>query len=166
MQTLTGPPLIETKLRPPDRRAGFVPRPDLVARLEAEVAAHRLTVVSAAAGWGKTTLVARLAGGARTRPGLGGARRLADNDPARFWRYVAEALGRAGIALDAQAVGALSGADATREAGLTELINAVAEAEGADGAGARRLPRCRRALDRTRRWRSWCRACRTACGWW
>jgi len=129
MQTLAGPPLIETKLRPPDRRAGFVPRPELVARLESEVAAHRLTVVSAAAGWGKTTLVVDWLA-AQDAPTAWVALDDSDNDPARFWRYVSEALGRAGIALDAQAVGALSGADATREVGLTELINAVAVAEG------------------------------------
>lgn len=128
MQTLAGPPLIETKLRPPDRRAAFVPRPDLVARLEAEVATHRLTVVSAAAGWGKTTLVVDWLA-AQDAPTAWVALDDSDNDPARFWRYVSEALGRAGIALDAQAVGALSGADATREVGLTELINAVAGAE-------------------------------------
>ena len=127
MQTLAGPPLIETKLRPPDRRAGFVPRPDLVARLETEVAAHRLTVVGAAAGWGKTTLVVDWLA-AQDDPVAWVALDDSDNDPARFWRYVSEALGRAGIALDAQAVGALSGADATREVGLTELINAVAGA--------------------------------------
>ena len=104
-----------------------MPRPDLVARLEAEVAAHRLTVVSAAAGWGKTTLVVDWLA-AQDAPTAWVALDDSDNDPARFWRYVSEALGRAGIALDAQAVGALSGADATREVGLTELINAVAVA--------------------------------------
>ena len=129
MQTLAGPPLIETKLRPPDRRAGFVPRPDLVARLEAEVAAHRLTVVGAAAGWGKTTLLVNWLA-AQEEPSAWLALDDSDNDPARFWRYVSEALGRAGIALDAQAVGALSGADATREVGLTQLINALAGADG------------------------------------
>jgi LuxR family maltose regulon positive regulatory protein len=129
MQTLAGPPLIETKLRPPDRRPGFVPRPDLVGRLAAEVAAHRLTLISAAAGWGKTTLVVDWLA-AQDDPVAWVALDDSDNDPARFWRYVSEALGRAGIALDAQAVGALSGADATREVGLTELINAVADAEG------------------------------------
>ena len=128
MQTLAGPPLIETKLRPPDRRAGFVPRPDLVGRLASEVAARRLTLVSAAAGWGKTTLVVDWLA-AQDDPVAWVALDDSDNDPARFWRYVSEALGRAGIALDAQAVGALSGADATREVGLTELINAVAGAD-------------------------------------
>ena len=125
MQTLSGPPLIETKLRPPDRRTGFVARADLVARLDTAVAAHRLTVVSAAAGWGKTTLVgdwlATVEG-----PTAWVALDDSDNDPARFWRYLSEALARAGILLDAQAVGALSGADATREVGLVELINAMA----------------------------------------
>ena len=129
MQTLSGPPLIETKLRRPDPRPGLVPRADLVARLDAAVAAHRLTVVSAAAGWGKTTLVGDWLG-TIDLPTAWVALDASDNDPARFWRYLSEALARAGVALDVQAVGALSGADETREVGLSELINAIADAPG------------------------------------
>ncbi|WP_217924296.1 LuxR C-terminal-related transcriptional regulator [Miltoncostaea oceani] len=127
MTTVAGPPLIETKLRPPDRRAGLVPRADLVARLGAAVDAHRLTVISAAAGWGKTTLVGDWLGTVDL-PTAWVALDPSDNDPARFWRYLSEALARAGVTLDAQAVGALSGEDDTREVGLSELINAVAGA--------------------------------------
>lgn len=129
MQTLAGPPLIETKLRRPDRRPGLVPRADLVARLDAAVEAHRLTVVSAAAGWGKTTLVGDWLG-TIDLPTAWVALDASDNDPARFWRYLSEALSRAGVALDVQAVGALSGAGETREVGLSELINAIAGAPG------------------------------------
>lgn len=129
MTTVAGPPLIETKLRPPDRRPGLVHRPDLVGRLGAAVDAHRLTVVSAAAGWGKTTLVGDWLATADL-PAAWVALDPSDNDPARFWRYLSEALARAGIELDAQAVGALAGVDETREVGLSELINAVAEAPG------------------------------------
>ena len=129
MQTLPGPPLIETKLRRPDRRPGLVPRGDLVARLDRAVEAHRLTVVSAAAGWGKTTLVGDWLG-TIDLPTAWVALDASDNDPARFWRYLSEALARAGVALDVQAVGALSGADETREVGLSELINAIADAPG------------------------------------
>ena len=57
MATLVRPPLLETKLRAPDRRPGMVVRPDLMQRLDRAVADHRLTLVSAAAGWGKSTLV-------------------------------------------------------------------------------------------------------------
>ena len=120
-----GPPLLETKLRPPERRAGVVPRPGLIERLEAG-AQGRLTLVTAPAGWGKTTVVGDWLAG---RPGPAGWLALdsADNDPARFWRYVAEALRRAGARLDDQAVGALGAADDTFEAGLSALLNAAAE---------------------------------------
>ncbi len=127
MNAPPGPPLVETKLRPPDRRAGLVARPELVARLDATADRHRLTLVSAAAGWGKTTLVGDWLAGAR-RPSAWVALDASDNDPARFWRYVAEALGRAGIPVDAQAVGALAGGGDTREAGLSALINAMDDA--------------------------------------
>ena len=54
---------------------------------------------------------------------------MADNDPARFWRYVAEALGRAGAPVEDGVVGALSGAGETVEAGLSALINGLADAD-------------------------------------
>ena len=129
MQAVAAPPLIETKLRPPDARPGMVPRADLVARLDAAVEAHRLTIVSAAAGWGKTTLVGDWLGTLGV-PTAWVALDPSDNDPARFWRYLAEAMARAGIDLDVQAVGALSGADDTREVGLSHLINRAADRPG------------------------------------
>ncbi|HEX2503103.1 MAG TPA: LuxR C-terminal-related transcriptional regulator [Miltoncostaeaceae bacterium] len=121
------PPMLETKLRPPGRRAGLVPRPDLLARLDAG-RDRRLTLVTAPAGWGKTTLVGDWLAG-RASEGAGWvALDAADNDPARFWRYVGEALRRAGAPVDEQAVGALSGGGETTEAGLSTLINALATA--------------------------------------
>ena len=52
-----GPLLLGTKLHPPRRRRTLVPRPRLTAL--AERSRHRaLTLVSAPAGFGKTTLVA------------------------------------------------------------------------------------------------------------
>jgi LuxR family maltose regulon positive regulatory protein len=121
-----GPPLLETKLRPPDPRPGLVPRPGLAERLD-EAAERRLTLVSAPAGWGKTTLVGEWL--AARPPGTAAWVALdpADNDPARFWRYVAEALRRVGAPLEEQAVGALAAEGETLEAGLSSVINAVAE---------------------------------------
>ena len=84
-------------------------------------------MVSAAAGWGKTTLVGDWLGTVE-RPRRGWRSTRSDNDPARFWRYLSEALARAGVVLDVQAVGALSGVDETREVGLSELINSIADA--------------------------------------
>ena len=119
--------MLETKLQPPGRRPGLVARPDLLARLDAG-SARRLTLVTAPAGWGKTTLVGDWLA---ERSGEGAAwvaLDVADNDPARFWRYVAEALRRAGAPVEEQAVGALAGGGETAEAGLSALINALAAA--------------------------------------
>lgn len=124
MATLGPPPLLETKLRAPGRRPGLVARPELAGHLDRSVAEHRLTLVSAAAGWGKSTLVGEwLADGGR--PGAWLALDAADNDPARFWRYFSEALHRAGVPLDDQAAGALAGGPDTRETGLSLLLAAV-----------------------------------------
>ncbi|MEZ4633428.1 MAG: LuxR C-terminal-related transcriptional regulator [Caldilineaceae bacterium] len=50
--------LLRTKLRPPPRRPDLVRRPRLVERLnQALRSAHRLTLISAPAGFGKTTLI-------------------------------------------------------------------------------------------------------------
>ena len=118
------PPLVETKLRPPATRPGHVPRPDLLARLD-DAAGRRLTLVAAPAGWGKTTLVGDWL--ARRGEGAGWvALDPGDDDPARFWRYVAEALRRAGVPLDDQAVGALGAEGDTFDAGLSALVNAAA----------------------------------------
>ena len=80
-----------------------------MARLDAG-SDRRLTLVTAPAGWGKTTLVGDWLAG-RASEGAGWvALDAADNDPARFWRYVGEALRRAGAPVDEQAVGALRAA--------------------------------------------------------
>ncbi len=126
MTTVVRPPLLETKLRAPDRRPGMVARPGLTARLDRAVAEHRLTLVSAAAGWGKSTLVGEWLAGL-DRPSAWLALDAADNDPVRFWRYLAEALDRAGVPVEDGAVGALAGGPELREAGLSSLLNAVAE---------------------------------------
>jgi LuxR family maltose regulon positive regulatory protein len=129
MSTAAAAPMLETKLRPPDRRPGIVARPELLARLD-EASERRLTLMSAPAGWGKTTLVGDwLASRAGDEPAWV-ALDEADNDPARFWRYVAEALRRAGAPVEDGVVGALSGAGETVEAGLSALINGLADADG------------------------------------
>ena len=88
--------LLETKFYVPQLRRGVVPRRRLSERLDRGVAS-KLMLVSAPAGFGKTTLLAEwLAAG----PAAGaGGRRVAwlsldrgDNDPASFWAYVVAAL--------------------------------------------------------------------------
>jgi ATP/maltotriose-dependent transcriptional regulator MalT len=80
--------LVATKFHTPP--PGFLPRPQLLARLAQDIG-RGLTVVSTPAGFGKTTLL-----GAWARRSRGPTAWLSlddgDNDPARFWRYVAAAL--------------------------------------------------------------------------
>ena len=84
--------LLETKFYVPRSRRGLVPRPRLRERLDRGTAS-KLTLVSAPAGFGKTTLLTEwLAAG----PAAPAGERLAawlsldrgDNDPASFWAYV------------------------------------------------------------------------------
>lgn len=85
--------ILATKVRIPRVRSGFLHRPRLIRRLDEAVHAN-LMVVCTPAGFGKTTLLAGWARSARV-PVAWVSLDEADNDPARFWRYVAAALGRA-----------------------------------------------------------------------
>jgi LuxR family maltose regulon positive regulatory protein len=92
-----GTPLLTTKLYIPPRRPGLVPRPRLMARLdEALRRQHRLTLVSAKAGTGKTTLVSEWLHG-QERPAQWISLDGSDNDPRRFLSYLLAALRQLGI---------------------------------------------------------------------
>ena len=83
-------PLLQTKLYTPPARREIVPRPRLVERLNAGLE-HKLTLVSAAAGFGKTTLVVEwLRGTERLHTWL--SLDEGDNDPVRFVSYLVAAL--------------------------------------------------------------------------
>jgi LuxR family maltose regulon positive regulatory protein len=92
---LMSTPIIATKLYVPPLRPNAVPRPRLIERLD-EGLRSRLTLVSAPAGFGKTTVVSEWATGcSRLDPEI----RLAwlsldegDSDPARFFSYLIAAL--------------------------------------------------------------------------
>src|SRR5215472_14778798 len=88
--------LVATKFHVP--RAGFVPRPRLLARL-AEGIDRGLTVVGTPAGFGKTTMLGDWSRRSR-RSAAWLSLDAGDNDPARFWRYVAAALERARPGID------------------------------------------------------------------
>jgi LuxR family maltose regulon positive regulatory protein len=85
-------PLLSTKLFIPPLRPGWIPRPRLLERMRA-VLDNSLTLVSAPAGFGKTTLVSAWV--QHTRPPAHAAwlsLEEADNNPVRFWGYVIAAL--------------------------------------------------------------------------
>ena len=84
-----GLPLLETKLYLPKWRAGLVSRPRLLDRIRWE---RTLTLVSASAGFGKTTLLAEWAASAPTDRVAWLSLDSSDNDPAFFWKYLITAL--------------------------------------------------------------------------
>ncbi len=95
-------PILATKLFVPQPRSGLVARPDLLARLDAGLG-RRLTLLSAPAGTGKTTLLsdwlARLGAPAPAGGAVGPALRVGwisldagDSDLPRFLAYLAAAL--------------------------------------------------------------------------
>src|SRR5438445_7379726 len=88
-----GTPLLETKFYVPKWRRGLVPRPRLSERLDRGAEA-KLTLVSAPAGFGKTTLLsewlAAVAADGRSVAWL--SLDQDDNHPASFWTYLISAL--------------------------------------------------------------------------
>ncbi|RIK39779.1 MAG: hypothetical protein DCC58_14805 [Chloroflexi bacterium] len=118
-------PLLVTKLAPPPLRRGSVSRPELLARLDAGMAG-RLTLISAPAGYGKSTLLSAWASGCDLPVGWV-ALDAGDSDPVRFWRYVIAALGARSPEVSARTgdVPAVVG-DAPLEPAVAALINALA----------------------------------------
>ena len=118
-------PLLETKLYAPRWRRGLVPRPRLGERL-ARGAESKLTLVSAPAGFGKTTLLAEwLAAAPADAPSAAWlSLDASDNQPASFWTYLIAALQTVDPGLGAGAIALLQSPQPPPiEAVLTILLN-------------------------------------------
>ena len=121
---MTGP-LLEAKLHVPRGARDLVPRPRLRERLSAG-ARSALTLISAPAGFGKTTLLTEWLAAAPSDGPLAAWLSLdeADNDPALFWTYVVAALRSvAGREVGAGALALLESSQAPTEAVITTLVN-------------------------------------------
>jgi LuxR family maltose regulon positive regulatory protein len=125
--------LLATKLHPPPVRHGLVPRPHLARRLAGGLSSP-LTTVVAPAGFGKTTLVA---GWIALHPSAFSLHPSVfswlsldqgDNDPARFWTYVAAALDVALPGVASAAFPLLQSPQLPVTAALPHLLNALASA--------------------------------------
>ena len=113
--------LVETKFYLPRIPRGLIARERLAERLD-RGAESRLTLVSAPAGFGKTTMLADWLAGAKTRVAWVS---LEENDrqPASFWSYVIEALDRVVPGVGVGALPLLQAARPPIEALLTTVIN-------------------------------------------
>ncbi|HET6651588.1 MAG TPA: LuxR C-terminal-related transcriptional regulator [Nocardioides sp.] len=132
--------VLATKLFAPTPRARLVARPRLAARLDRTFDdGNRLTLVSAPAGFGKTTLLTDwLDAASRQRPGTGtGWLSLddGDNDLSRLLAHLAAALERTGLPLDRGVVAPMA---ADGSAALTALLNEIVRA-GEQSPGTHRL---------------------------
>jgi LuxR family maltose regulon positive regulatory protein len=114
-------PILTTRLQIPRLPVQHVPRPHLIPALE-QSAQRRLTLVSAPAGCGKTTLLAEWAHTA-IFPTAWLSLEATDNDPARFLAYLTATLVRLNeqIAVSEQAI------PSSWEEALTDLLNDLAQ---------------------------------------
>ncbi|MBN2387782.1 MAG: AAA family ATPase [Anaerolineales bacterium] len=124
--------LVATKLVTPSLRAGMVPREHLLDRLTAGLDG-RLILVSASAGFGKTSLVVDWL----HQAGLQAAwltLEAGENDPVRFWSYLVAALQAVWPALGQEALAMLKAVPPVPlEASLTALINDLANRADQNG---------------------------------
>ena len=135
-----GSGLLATKLYARPARANLVARPRLT-RLLDDGRSAGLILVSAPAGFGKTTLLAEWL---RNRPQSACWLSLdaADNDPARFLSYVIAALQRVVPGVAGDLVGPLRSPEPpSAEAVVAALVNELALGSGRSYPCARRLPR-------------------------
>jgi LuxR family maltose regulon positive regulatory protein len=129
-------PLLMTKLYIPPARSNLVPRPNLVQRLDEGLQlGHKLTLISAPAGFGKTTLLSEWLHGWGGSTGAGTAPLQVawlsldegDNDLARFLTYLVAALQTIEGNVGQGVLAALQSPGAVNvEAVLTTLINEIA----------------------------------------
>ncbi len=123
------PPLLATKLFIPPPRAGAVLRPHLTDRLNHGLD-RKLTLLSAPAGFGKTTLVCEWVAGL-DRPVAWLSLDEADNDPSRFLGYLVAALQTLVPNIQEGVLGLLHARQPPpTEAILTVLLNKIAALPG------------------------------------
>src|SRR6202022_1231390 len=120
-------PLLETKTRVPTRRRDLVARSRLSERL-GQAGESALTLVSAPAGFGKTTLLTDWLTACRADGGITAWLSLddSDNDPALFWAYFIAALRTAAPGVGEGALALLSSTESPTEAFVVTLLNDLA----------------------------------------
>src|SRR5687768_108088 len=121
-------PILTTKLYIPSPQPKVVLRPRLIERLN-EGLHRRLTLISAPAGFGKTTLLGEWLAGCE-RPAAWLSLDEADSDPTRFLAYLVAALQTIAVDIGEGVLGALkSPQPPPAESLLTTLLNEIATIE-------------------------------------
>jgi len=116
-------PLVETKLYPPRLRRRLVARPRLSGRLR-RGAESRLTLISAPAGFGKTTLLAEWLAATGAEGSVAWlSLEESDSQPASYWTYVITALQGVAPGVGAGALPLLQSAQPPVETVLTTVLN-------------------------------------------
>jgi LuxR family maltose regulon positive regulatory protein len=117
-------PLLESKYRVPGTRADAVARPRLSQRL-GEVCRSAVAVLSAPAGFGKTTLLAEWLAAVPADEASVAWVSLdhRDNDPALFWTYIVTSAQKATNALGMTALQLLASSPPAVEAAIAALLN-------------------------------------------
>ncbi len=120
-------PLIATKLHVPRLRRGLVARPRLLERVGLGVDS-KVTLVSAPAGFGKSTLLTEWLAGAPAdgRSVAWLSLDAADSDAATFWRYVVTALQNTLDGVGSRALELITSSPPATDLVLTTLVNELA----------------------------------------
>lgn len=121
------PPALDVKLSPPRDREGLIARPGLLATLDS-LTSNELTLVSAPAGYGKTSLLATWAKSSAAETVAWLTLEQRDDDPVRFLAHVAQAIEyvRPGVGARAGTILRTRGPDP--ELALHELLEDLAGA--------------------------------------
>jgi ATP/maltotriose-dependent transcriptional regulator MalT len=118
-------PILATKLYIPQPRPNVVSRPRLTERLN-EGLQRKLTLISAPAGFGKTTLVSAWLAGS-SQPAAWLSLDEGDNDPTRFLAYLVAALQKIAVNIGEEVLSALNSSQPPPpEWILTTLLNDIA----------------------------------------
>ena len=121
-------PLLETKLYRPKWSADRVSRPRLIDLIHPQ---RKLTLISAPAGFGKTTLLAEWVAAVPTRPVAWVSLDQSDNDPAVFWSYLITALQKIQPGLGERSLSLLQSPQPPPiESVLMTLLNELTAVEG------------------------------------
>jgi len=122
-------PLLATKLRVPRPRPGIVARPRLWERLD-RTTESKLTLISAPAGFGKSTLLGEWLAAAPRDEQLVAWLSVdeADNEPQTFWTYLISALRTVAPGIGDDALSLLESSQPQIHVALASLLNELGEA--------------------------------------